>query len=501
MKTALIGMDGHTFDLLIPWVEKYDLPNIEKILKEGLHGTLESTIPPSTAAAFPALCTGVSSENSGLWGWREIDMENNQQVRINTNRFKAERLWKILSDNDLRSVWLNVPTTYPPNEFDGWMVTGLTTPDTNSNFTHPPGLKDEILKREPEYQIHPSFYYSEERSEEFFQEIRGMLKKRFSIAKYLWNKKPWDVYVALFRFPDCVLHHLWPEDEEKEKYILKIQKQVDEYLGWFLEKEDVNFMFFSDHGFTQNKHHVNSNKLLMEKGWLSLIDKKSSQMKNKFLAWVKQKAKEFVRKHDLMYLVKKIFSQKTIDKLPESTGPSIPEDVDWDRSKAVAIGAAKTAILYLRKDLRDDKKSLEGLKRIFNEIANKNDLDIEFMIPKQGPDLLVISREKVWDFSHDLNVDSVITHDKNNQHDHNGIFMAYGDIFKKGEVQKSRIFDIPPTMLHLLDIDIPSNMDGSVMKHIFKEDRDPYIRDIKRKKAESSALSQAIGKLSESGKI
>lgn len=501
MKTALIGLDGHTFDLLKPWIEKYDLPNIKKVIEEGVHGPLQSTIPPSTAAAFPALYTGVSSENSGLFGWREIDLENNQQVRINTNRFKAKRLWKILSENDLKSVWLNVPTTYPPDEFDGWMVTGLTTPDTNSNFTYPPKLKEEILEREPNYQIHPSFYYSDEKRDEYFQDIKSIVRKRYNIAKYLWEEKPWDVFVTLFRFPDCILHHVWPENEEIEKKILDIQKDLDRYLGWFLNHEEVNFIFFSDHGFTRNEHHINTNKLLIENDWLHLEDKKTSQMKNRFLAWVKQKGKEFVRKHELMSLVKKILPQKSIDKLPESTGPSIPEDVDWSKSKAVAIGAAKVAIIYLRKNINNRKKNIAQLKNLFKKVAEDKELNIEFSAPKQGPDLLVISREKKWDFSHDLPKDSIITDEKNNQHDHNGIFMAKGPLFQTGKIENTKIYDIPPLLLHMYDIDIPSNMDGRVDKDIFAEGSEPKERKVKYKKAEKSNISQAISKLSKDKKL
>lgn len=501
MKAALIGIDGHTFDLLEPWIKKYDLPNLEKLFNEGIHGRLESTIPPSTAAAFPALYTGVTSQNSGLYGWRELDLKNNQQVRINTNRFKAQRLWNILSDNNLKSVWLNVPTTYPPDDFDGWMITGLTTPDTNSNFTHPPELKEEILDIEPDYKIHPNFYYSDKRSDEFFDEISSIVQKRYNVAKYLWKNKDWDFFVTHFRFPDCILHHVWPENDEIEKKILKIQKELDDYLGWFLNHKDVNFLFFSDHGFTRNEHHINTNRFLIDNDLLSLKENKSSQVKNRFLAWLKQKGKEIARKYDLMHIVKKILSQDTIDKLPESSGYSIPEDVDWSRSKAVAIGAAKVAIIYLNPDIEEKKPQIDQLKGLFNNLAEQNDIDIEFITPKKGPDLLIVSREKKWDFSHDLSAKSIITHNKNNQHDHEGIFFAKGPDFNSGHIENMRIWDIPSIVLHMFDIPIPSNMEGNINKDIFREGSDPKKRDIKSLKAEESAISKAIGDLSKNKKI
>ena len=50
LKTLIIGLDGATFDLLLPFIDSKKLPVFEKILKEGAGGELQSTIPPVTAA-------------------------------------------------------------------------------------------------------------------------------------------------------------------------------------------------------------------------------------------------------------------------------------------------------------------------------------------------------------------------------------------------------------------------------------------------------------------
>ena len=56
-------------------------------------------------------------------------------------------------------------------------------------------------------------------------------------------------------------------------------------------------------------------------------------------------------------------------------------------------------------------------------------------------------------------------------HRMNGIFIASGSEFTEGKrVENMSIIDSLPNILYLLGLDIPSYMDGSVRKDIFKED-------------------------------
>ena len=52
-RVLVIGVDGATFDQVRPWAEAGDLPNLARLMLEGVHGPLESTIPPVTSPAWP----------------------------------------------------------------------------------------------------------------------------------------------------------------------------------------------------------------------------------------------------------------------------------------------------------------------------------------------------------------------------------------------------------------------------------------------------------------
>ena len=67
---------------------------------------------------------------------------------------------------------------------------------------------------------------------------------------------------------------------------------------------------------------------------------------------------------------------------------------------------------------------------------------------------------------------------KTGDHTQYGIFMAYGNDIKKGkEIKNTTIYDIAPTVLHMFNIAIPRDMDGRVLREIFREDSE-FVKPI-----------------------
>ena len=48
-KIIVIGIDGASWDFLKPWIDEGELNTIKKLLEKSIWGTLESSIPPTTA--------------------------------------------------------------------------------------------------------------------------------------------------------------------------------------------------------------------------------------------------------------------------------------------------------------------------------------------------------------------------------------------------------------------------------------------------------------------
>ena len=63
-KIVMLGLDGATFDLILPWVQAGKLPHFARLLNTGIAGTLRSTIPPMSPPAWNSFMTGT---NPGTW--------------------------------------------------------------------------------------------------------------------------------------------------------------------------------------------------------------------------------------------------------------------------------------------------------------------------------------------------------------------------------------------------------------------------------------------------
>jgi arylsulfatase A-like enzyme len=87
----------------------------------------------------------------------------------------------------------------------------------------------------------------------------------------------------------------------------------------------------------------------------------------------------------------------------------------------------------------------------------------------------------------------------------NGILVAYGPDIKQGEkIEDAQLFDITPTVLHMMGLPIPDDIDGVVLKEIFKEDSEPAKRDIfyeEEIKDERKKVKEKIEKLKNLGKL
>jgi arylsulfatase A-like enzyme len=69
-------------------------------------------------------------------------------------------------------------------------------------------------------------------------------------------------------------------------------------------------------------------------------------------------------------------------------------------------------------------------------------------------------------------------------HNINGIFLAHGPDFKDTgeELESLEIYDLAPTILHIYDVPIPEDMDGRVLKEIFKPESGSARREIRYQK-------------------
>ncbi len=125
-KVLVLGLDGGTFDIIRPLTEDGRLPNLARLMEEGTWGNLDSTLPPVTIPAWVSMMTGM---NPGRLGFFDLLKRAGYGVEPNGFCFSNHHpIWRVLNSYDIKTGMINIPGTYPPEEVEGFMVTGMMTP-------------------------------------------------------------------------------------------------------------------------------------------------------------------------------------------------------------------------------------------------------------------------------------------------------------------------------------------------------------------------------------
>ncbi len=108
-KCMVLGLDGATWDVLFPLVNNGEMPALKKLLENGCHGILESTIPPYTGTAWASYATGVNPGKHGIFDFVKF-RENSYDLKVvSTRDLKRETYYELLSKSGLKSIIINLP--------------------------------------------------------------------------------------------------------------------------------------------------------------------------------------------------------------------------------------------------------------------------------------------------------------------------------------------------------------------------------------------------------
>lgn len=503
-KVFVIGLDGGTLDIIKPWVSEGKLPHLAEIMANGSFGKLRSTIHPLTAPAWTSFMTGKNPGKHGIFDFISL-MPNSYQIRYNNALSRmSPSLWKLLSDAGKKVIAVNVPFTFPPENVNGILISGLDTPSTKSVFTYPPSLYKEIKKHVGEYLIIAQYKNTKGRGG-YASEILHMIENRAATAKYLMDNYQWDFFMVVFSATDIAQHTFWkymdpnhPQyiAEEAAKYgnvILGVYQKIDKEIGHIMERLDdrTTLIIMSDHGAGPLKKVVYLNKWLEQQNLLRF-----SQKNNSTLASTQFSKKLLGRcKKDLPRGVKNIITKFFPELKAKVDSYLVTSHIDWPHTKAFSCGVHGSIVINLRgRQPRGIVQPGEDYEELRNEInARLSDLAdpetgeavIERVYRREelyhgkfvqyAPDLLIQWKDYAYTAQQDYGegVKSIFeTRNKfefsekehNGSHRLDGVIMMFGELMKAGtELKGSEIIDLAPTILYLMGTEIPIDMDGKVL--------------------------------------
>ena len=81
-KIIVLGLDGASPDLIFPWIKEGKLPTFKMLMERGVYGSLCSTIPPVTGAAWPSFMTGKNPGKHGVFDFFTNSTENTEKPQL-----------------------------------------------------------------------------------------------------------------------------------------------------------------------------------------------------------------------------------------------------------------------------------------------------------------------------------------------------------------------------------------------------------------------------------
>jgi predicted AlkP superfamily phosphohydrolase/phosphomutase len=136
-KLIFLGLDGLDPNLTEKFMAEGKLPNLSALRAEGSYSRLRTTFPPLSPVAWSTFATGVNPARHNIFDFLNRDLRtyapelSSSKVSasgIQMHR-KSEPFWKILGRNAVTSTILRVPITFPPDDFEGRMLSAMATPD------------------------------------------------------------------------------------------------------------------------------------------------------------------------------------------------------------------------------------------------------------------------------------------------------------------------------------------------------------------------------------
>ena len=515
-RVLVIGIDSGTFDLIKPWAQAGHLPNLGKLIESGVHGSFVDSWLPITAPRWTTISTGKNPGKHGIFDFSNM-LTNYKTKPVSSKDIDAKPLYSLISDANKKVLVLNYPITYPCTCVDGHMVAGMPAPMLNEKAVYPLEILEEIKARN--YKILPEEVYDGTNEESILKELHEVIDNQCTLAKEFVTTKEWEFCFNVFFNTDIAGHWFWkhmdethPEHNQRAaKYkdaILDVYKKADKSVGELIEAagKDTTVFIVSDHGMGPLYKDIFINNWLLQKGFLKL--KKNAVSRVKYAmhkgGFTLENMYAIVKKTGLAKLTAKNSDEAENARQFILNNFFISfDDVDW--TQTVAFSSTNYGPIFINLKGRQEQGIVnpgEEYEKVCREVANSL-LEIKDEKGEQVVEVVKIKREIVSGDHLDQAPDIVFRikgmkyttnryfefgsnklfgsphRGMSGDHRDNGIFIANGpDIKKSSEQVTFRMIDLAPTVLHLLELPIPSDMDGKAVISIFDENSPVFKRKI-----------------------
>jgi predicted AlkP superfamily phosphohydrolase/phosphomutase len=486
-RVVLFGLDGATYTVLDDLVKRGVMPYLGEFMAESARGLLQSTVPPLTPPAWTTLVTGRSPGVHGIFNFLQYESATSPYLRIVTSRSIAcETIWSIIGRYGMRAGSLNFVAHSPALKINGYMIPGWVPWRWMKQHSHPIGLVDKLKEAIPGFDVHEmAMNFKEEEKAVAGLEIADyeswidlhIRRERqwFNVLRHQLIHDPCELTAIVFDGVDKLQHLVWQfldpslEPADPSAAFLRVRNQCWDYfrqLDDFLKETvwlagpDAHVLIASDHGFCGTREIVYINTWLERKGYLT---------------WSPTAPVETDESNEL-----------------GEAHPYHLTHLDLSKTRAYATSASSNGIHIAVRGVRGDGGVAAEEYASFREelidalltecvdpatggslVARTWTREQAFAGPKvnDAPDVTVALRD--GGFFSVLRSGTVLKPRTcvMGCHHPDGVLIGHGPGVRPGEkIPPARLLDITPTILHLLGVPLPADLEGTVVSDLFTEE-------------------------------
>jgi len=523
-RVVIIGMDGGTFELMMPWIAEGDLPNLAHLIANGSHGPLASTIQPTTAPAWVTFMTGVNQGKHGLYDFVQRRPESYNLQVTNATHVRAPTLFDIASWHGLKVVAINVPYTFPPHPVNGVIVGGPFAPSVSRELVSPPRYYDLLQETVPNYFVLPDYEARvPDPLADYADKLMDGIAMRERLSLRMLREVPWDLFMVVFMATDEAQHTFWhcmeaAEGSPEARYrrvIHDIYRRVDQAVGAILEQvavdgqsEETVVLVVSDHGAGPFYLMVNLTEWLAQEGYLVFRSDRRGYLNRLYAGWIKRLMRVYRRylPADVRATIRGRLGADLFDQAKGGfESVLLTDSIAWEQTRAYSLGAGGNIYLNVRGreplgivepgteydklcqaliDALMKMQDPQTKKPIVRRVYRREEL-YHGPALNRAPDLIIEwvdygywgrgrydGRAPVFDVRNRVDFsDRPLT----GSHRPEGILIAYGaGIPVGGRIEGARLLDMAPTVLGLLGVPPAAEMDGELLLSLLT------IQDVER---------------------
>jgi predicted AlkP superfamily phosphohydrolase/phosphomutase len=492
-RLVVLGLDGATWSVLDPMRQRGLMPNLDAFLAGAASGTLRSTIPPVTTAAWTTMMTGCGPARHGVFDHRYYDAAEGRMKVNHSGRIRVPTVWHLLSGTGRSVVSLNLPGLYPPLKVRGIVVSGMDAPHLEAALSAAPEFGARLKVEAPGYGLGYFWKRAPQSLEELKTNARLTADSFRGRAEGGWLADrivtDWSVLMVQFQNLDPFQHRVWPYLNVDETGVDlpdwnnaagEVIRGLDEAIGRLCELAEQRraaVMMVSDHGFGPCLGRIHVNRVLVEAGvarlpgWAGLIGRRTLQASDRLRLWGQKRDNPAARSAS--------FDQSVTAQYP----------FDWKRTLAFAPHQDTAAMVYVNCAARHGGVKTAAPRMTPRQIDEARTAAREALAnarhPETGsplfpqiietaetyrvdpvcegyPDLIALPDEPYWVRTKLTSGSAWVEPDANlpGTHRPEGIVALAGAGMTTGRHLKAHLSDATPTILALLGLPIPAHIEG-----------------------------------------